>query len=449
MILPAIALSLTLLPSAYGGAPELRLSLKDAEAAALADSPRLRSAELEAEAADNLARSQRSILYPRLELESSAKYVTEVPEISLPVPGARALKLGDNWNYTVGPSLYWTAFDNGARRYGWRSLKELAQSKHRQAEGVRREIILQARSDYFKLELSLEQTVLIGDSLKLAQAQYEDIRLNVKAGVKSRIDELLSHQELLARRRELQQARAALAQSLRDLFALTGLGGGLDASFAMDLSARDSMPKDVEPPTLFLGVDTIEDSLMALEPARSAQPDPSHPNLEALSELSRSLRSASQSYASEKWPIVQLMARTSLDYPNGPILKQINQNTAGISVSMPLFEYGKNDEKTKENANRASSAQESRKQLEDDILRDWRKSHDRLKSLAGQQETNKLAAQEARELAALVYDSYKAGRSTYIEVETANLRELEAKVQTADTGAQILLELAILAGLSR
>jgi len=59
------------------------------------------------------------------------------------------------------------------------------------------------------------------------------------------------------------------------------------------------------------------------------------------------------------------------------------------------------------------------------------------------------ASAEAEELAGLVYESYKAGRSTFIEVQSANLRELEAKVQSAKTDVQILIQLAVLSSLSK
>jgi hypothetical protein len=61
---------------------------------------------------------------------------------------------------------------------------------------------------------------------------------------------------------------------------------------------------------------------------------------------------------------------------------------------------------------------------------------------------NREAVRESDELAGLIYDSYKAGTSTFLEVQSSNLRQLQSKVRVASTDIQILIQFAILDSLS-
>lgn len=90
----------------------------------------------------------------------------------------------------------------------------------------------------------------------------------------------------------------------------------------------------------------------------------------------------------------------------------------------------------------------SRAQLEKDMRRDRDKAADQLSGLIAQQEINRQYVMQAEELARLVYSSYIAGRSTFLEVQTANTRALEAKIQSLRTDIQVLMQLAVLENLS-
>jgi len=74
----------------------------------------------------------------------------------------------------------------------------------------------------FQVSLADEQVKLYTDALALANAQYEDIKINARAGTKSLSDELQSHQEVLTRMKQLRQAKADMATALLDLSAITG-----------------------------------------------------------------------------------------------------------------------------------------------------------------------------------------------------------------------------------
>ena len=58
------------------------------------------------------------------------------------------------------------------------------------------------------------------------------------------------------------------------------------------------------------------------------------------------------------------------------------------------------------------------------------------------------AVDDADEAARLAYEAYKAGAGTWLEVESANLKALQAKTTLASANAEILLKLAVLDSLT-
>jgi len=81
-------------------------------------------------------------------------------------------------------------------------------------------------------------------------------------------------------------------------------------------------------------------------------------------------------------------------------------------------------------------------------LRDWQKSKDQLSGLKVQKGIQQESILEMDEIAKMVYDSYKAGRTNYLEVQSANFRALETKVQAVVTDIKILMQCALLDYLS-
>lgn len=431
------------------GTPGLNLTLSDTENGALYSSARLKAAELELDAIVSRADSQRSLILPRVSFDAYYRYVTRVPELTLPVPGAVPRQLSDNKSYSAGPAISWTAWDRNSGGKSWLSARELSKSKLEEIKAIKLRLLLSARAAYFQVQLALEQVRLLGDSLKLAQAQYEDIKEGYDAGTKSRIDMLSAHQEALTRKKQFLQARTESAAALRDLFALTGLGNGINAAFPLDDTTAAAPPRGTEPPTIRLTLDRIEKSMSALEPVLKSGPDMAHPGLETLSRLAQSLKLLSESLSAGLYPKIQLSARTGIDYPNGPDFAAFNQNAFGVTASFPLFEAGKSRSLAREQGKQAEAAEKKMEQFKTELLRDWDKAMDQVSSLKLQRGINAEISAETEELSRLIYSSYAAGRSTFLEVQNSNLRALEAKVQSVRTDIQILIQLAILTDIAK
>ncbi len=438
ILLPTMILS----TSAWGEGAMLRLSLEQAEAAACDFSPRLKAKNLELATAQARADSQFSLRWPKISLEADWRYVTEIGSIKLPFPGQPEVSLGDNQNYSIGPMLSWMAWDTGGRYFSWKAQQRRVRSRQEEVRALSREIKLETRLAYFKTQLVLEQVRLLGDALKLAQAQYRDIRRKVAAGASSRIDELSSHQEVLSRQRHLRSAGTDLAGAIRDILDLTGRNESIEEALAEKTSSW------IDDPGVLIHWDALDESHQRLKQSAEARPDLNHPHAQRLASMAIAAEQTARGLGAGHWPRVMIAAKTSLDYPNGPILESVHQNMVGISASWDIFQ-GKRVFKQVEEQVRQAAAW---KQQEIEVLRklklSWEKAQDRFKQLQDEQVFNRQAVRETDELAGLVYQAYKIGRSNYLEVQAVNLQALEAKTNSIRTRVQILIQLAVLDSLS-
>lgn len=428
-------------------APVFTLSLKDAEAAAAAHSHALAAALQDAVAAEETSRADMGALLPRLTLDGSYRYQTEVPDVAF-VPGRPAQPFGSHRATTVGPSLSWTLWDQGLLWRLWRAQAARSRSSEAAAAAARRQVILGARLAYFQTQLALERARLLAEGVGVEDAQYEDIARRQRAGTTSRIDLLSAHQEALTRRRDLRQAQGDLAAAMRELSRLTGLGGELDLSAPLHASTA-AAPHDWPAASARLALDAPASDLSALLPAAERPLDEAHPALAALSEQAAAARETGKAARAGLWPSLRLSARSSYDYPNGPVLEYTWQHAVGLSASVPLFEGGRARKQAKAMEAAAGAAEARRAETADALRRDWLAARDQLAALRDQQKLDALSVSETGELARLVYASYQAGRSSHLEVQSANLRALEAKARAARTDAQTLIQLAIIDSLSR
>jgi len=262
------------------------------------------------------------------------------------------------------------------------------------------------------------------------------------------LDEIRARQETTARRRDLLRARADLSASLRDFSFVTGLELPGDVALPLDyrMSGRDYGGE--EPASLLLKAEPYETILSRLQPSAEGGLDKELPSIRALGEAAQAYKASAGAYKAEKFPRLSLGARSSLDYPNGPNLYSFVQNSAYLALSLPLFESGRSGEKEKENILNASAALEKRGEAALAAQRDFNKAQDAYKALTAEQAINIEAVDDAAEAAKLAYDAYKAGGGTWLDVESANLKALQAKTTSASTNSEVLLRLAVLDSLT-
>lgn len=443
------ALALAALFAATAGlaaeTPRLRLTMAEAESAARAHSPALKAAAEEGAGSEDAAAQRFSSLLPRLTLDGSYRYQTEVPSLAL-APGQPSRPFGDHRATSIGPTVTWTLWDQGSLYKTWRAQKARAASAGALARLAALQATLGVRLGYVQAQLAGEQVVELSESLALAEAQYKEIDTRWKAGAASRIDTLSSHQESLQRRKQLLQAQAELSSSLRELLQLIGREDGLDLSRPLD--ARAAGAGGLPEATVLVELDRLDAAQPALSAAEAAALDEGHPRAAAYASQAEAARLAASALNAGRGPTIRLQGRASYDYPNGPVLESVTQKSVGLTASLPLFEGRQTARAVSEQRHLAGAAESRRALASEELKRDWDVARSALASLREQQDVDARSVAETEELTRLIYLSYKAGRSNYLEVQSANLRALEAKVQAARTRAQILIQLAALANLA-
>ncbi len=428
-------------------AAALSLSMDQVEKAALEASSQLKAAMAEQKAADAQVEAARGGLLPRLSADGNYRYNAEVPSIKLN-PNAPALSFGDHHNYSLGISAQWSGIDLGVWRQ-WQATQEVAEARKSEAEFQRGQVKLRARLAYLQTQLAAKRVRLFADAVNLAHNQSDDLRLRLKAGTSSRIDALSASNEELQRKAQFRLAQADLAGALRDLFALTGLGQGADASAPVDDATANSLPADIRAPSLVVALDASSFLLQRLGDAEKIDFRPAdHARMRGMLALVWQARKMADAAFAGHYPRFQASARLSVDYPNGPVLESVNQTSYTVSGSLPLFSFGATQGLADAATAQAEAAAFRAKAQESDLRRDWLRSQDRLAALQEQRELNSLRAEQAQSLRDLVYKAYQVGGSSFLEVQSSSLKALEAGVDLAVTETQMLIEKALLAALA-
>jgi len=117
----------------------------------------------------------------------------------------------------------------------------------------------------------------------------------------------------------------------------------------------------------------------------------------------------------------------------------------GLSASVPLFEYGR----TKQQAAGPESPGRlkpppARRGLPTSFCATGTKRRTNLRPCATKRRSTANQLEETAEIARLRYSSYRDGGSTILDVETADVNSVLARVTAARTRTQALIQLATL-----
>jgi outer membrane protein TolC len=448
MTMLTMALAALLAGRARAEAPRFSLTMTEAEAAGRAHALDVKAAAEDSASARDAADAAFSPLLPRLTLDGYARYAAEVPSLSI-APGAPPVQLGTHGSYSIGPTVNWTLWDEGALRKTWRAQKAGAGSVEEQQRLIETEATEAARLAYVQVQLAREKVLLLADSVAVADAQYADIEKRLRAGAASKIDALSSHQEDLQRRKDFLSAQADLAGALRELLQLTGLGAGLDLTRPVDVRVSTALPAGLPEPTLRVAFDSLADVPAAFAPLETASgPAADHPGVLIYARQADSARLGADAAAAGNWPVIQFQGALAYEYPNAFIPQFVTQKTVGLTASVPLFEDSRTTRQADRQKRLANAAERRRDLAAEQLSRDWDRARAQLAALRDQAALDAAAVVESAELARLIYLAYQGGRRSYLEVQTYDLTALQAKVAAAQTRAQILIQLTTLAQLA-
>jgi outer membrane protein TolC len=428
------------------GAETLSLTLQDSEQAAVDASQSLKAARLEAEAAKHQRDATWAQLMPRLGLDGSYSYLAYVPEVQL---GPEAFPAGTFNNFSVGVSAQWDLFSLPTIWHQYQSSQSQASAMDAQADQAERELRLEVRLAYFQTRLAATQQHHYADALELAQSQAADLDLRLKAGSSSRIDDLEASDDELDDRSTFRLSQADLADTLRRLFALTGQHKDVDLSLPVVESVGQSLPARVAQPSLVVSLDPAAGLLADLAGYENAPFNPGNlPQIRSMQALVEAAQRQAQSLWDGHLPSGSVGYRLSRNYPNLFFPELITQQSTSANVSVPLYAFGGIQAKADAQQAHADAQGQLLGSATTDLERDYHIARDRLEALKDQRDLQTLAAKQAAQLRDLVYQSYKVGGSTFLEVQSSSLKSLQANLALAITETQMLIELADLAALT-
>lgn len=403
-----------------GHAAENFLTLAEVEELSLQHSDKLKFQQNEMESAKNKITSSESNLYPRLSLEGSYRHVSEVPSISFPT--GQSLAFGDNKNYSIGPQVTLNLLDFGQTRYLIKASESTFKSKEKEMKWFRRQVLLLSRVSYLKTLLKFEQLELTKKSLKLAESQYRDILNKSKAGTANRIDLLSANKEVNNFKLQVKQLAADYQNGLQDLAILINDDTIYNKETKVKLEPSENLGSQI--------IKNKNPDIIVFNPTN-------HPLIESLDSNAEAMNMLAESQNAVGLPKVSLFAKTSIDYPNGPRLEKINQNTIGLNVSIPLYEGRKSTSDFQEKHHTSLGLLNKKDETIKQLNNEFQKNIEQIKALREKTQIYQEVAQNAEEKARLVYDSYSAGKLSFIEVQSANLQMLESKIQSSFNQIQL------------
>jgi outer membrane protein len=421
--------------------PPFRLSLQDAEQRALKDSNELKSYESMTLMSLEQADSQFGTLLPRLTLNGGYSYTSNIPSFTLPLPGiTEAISFGTNNSYNLGATLSYTLWDTGSSRHAFQGQSLYAQAQDENRKNLQLQLVLRVRATYLKVQLAIEELRLLNDSLDLSRAQNRDIESNFRGGAATRLDKVDSQREVINYELQFEQKQAELASDFRDLLALTQQDPRGDFTHCG--------PRDVPGVKLVLQLDPLSETLAQASAWSFSPPDENHPAVRSQELLAESSEKSASSAMSLLYPTVQVAATAEMIYPNVVIQQRVEQNIIQVGVSMPLFEGGRTRHLAEEKRMQADASRFMKEQSRIELDRDYAKGLQQLESLRQQRRLALDDVTRSEEAAKLYYTSYRGGSRNLIDVQSANNRALQAKVNAARIDAQLLNQFFILQSIS-
>lgn len=411
-------LLLFLFLQASSAAANPELSLQDAEASALASSWNIKAAAADFTSAIEQEKVGFTAILPRASLQGNYTFISTLPQLSV-APNVPAITFGDHNNYSLGPVLNYTLWDTFSSHKSYASLGKVRQAREQDRENTTVQVLAAVRSAYLRVQLALEELKAVDDYVTLARAQERDVQKRFKGGLGTKLEIYTAARQVLRYRLQYQQKQADVATAYKDLLALT------------NPENLNGAPK-IEPLSR-----TLANFLAFTHQA----PDENHPRVRSLELLSESSTLMAESLRAKLFPTLQLTLSSNVSYPNGPQLININQNTVILSLNVPLFLGDPTWHQIDQRLSDARGAHYRAMQVKLELNRDYEKALQMIDSLKRQQKLAWQDVKDAHEVASLYFNSYKAGKLNFIDVQTTNNDALQAKVNAARIDAQLIGQL--------
>lgn len=416
-----------------------KITLDMCQEAALS-SKRIKVFEYEMSAAGAAVKAAKTFYFPSVFLEGSFVYLQNIPKLELSTPfGNMEKEMGDNINYSAGIALYWTLFDGNARVKNYKAALALFEAKKAQLEFEKRKVLFELRSAYFKLINALAYLELFNEQMQLSVSQNADIKKSVSAGIRSALDAALSDAEVLRRKRQISAGQIVVIEIVQEINALTD---GL-ISIAEGDGGRHKISNDLA------DFDQSSDLFERFIKNTNLNFDEKNPSVLSIELLSQHYEFLSKAQGSLNYPQINVFAKSSLDYPNGPVLESVQQNKAGAEFSMPVYQARGNRNLKNQNRDLSASNKEKAEQVLADLRRQFHYLKQNISLLIDQMQLNKEIVAKNKSASEIVRKSYQAGNAKFLDVLDMDLRVLQAQADEVNAYTQVLICLALLEGIGK
>ena len=424
LVISRIVLVLLLIAacSSLGRAAEMqsrRLTLKEAEAIALQNHPRISAAELKALAARQVTREVRSAFFPTLSAN-----VTSV--------GAD----GNNTRIAAGGLNNPAIFDRNAEGLVLNQLitdfgrtanltsssRSKAEAEEKNAEATREQILLQVNSAYFS---ALEAQSVLGvarQTVSTRQFLLDQVQELARNKLKSDLDVSFGNVNLQEGKLLLAQAQNDLKRSLATLSSLLGY--------------REEKNIELVDEPLPEVLDT--DASQLVSEALQRRPE--------LARLRLERQGALEFAKAEKkliYPTISAIVSAGV-VPVGDSRLPDNYAAAGVNLNLPLFTGGLYASRRREAELRAKAAEEILRDEENNVIREVRVARLNVDYAFERMDLTAKLLGHANQAFDLMQARYDIGSSSIVELSQAQLNKTTAEIAQANAKYSYHLQRAIL-----
>lgn len=415
--------------AAEDGLPGPFISFGTAEELAIKNSYLLAAQKYTVQSAGSRASAQKVKRLPSLSFNASSMFQSQIGQITIPQLGLTRT-VGEHTNWSAGPALNFVIFDAGQITNKARSLAKITDAEGQNLETDLRQVLLNARSAYINVQLAKEQLRYVRDALALAKSQYADISHKKEAGTADLLDLTVAHEEIVDRQKDLEQANGDLAVAKRALIAALGY----------DSETENCDAVDVEP---------VSSVLSTLLPRAQVPVDvKEHPQVKSLANQQHSSELAAKSTIAKYFPQISLQGTATYQYPNLGINNTVQQNQLTLGLGLPIIDWGMINKESKSYKYQAHSTGEQKNQTIINLAQQTAATRERIDTLKALRIENVKAVKDAVEIARLTYEAYKAGRIIFLEVQRVNVKALAVEVNSAQTDAELGIQIANLLALA-
>ncbi|MBI3209892.1 MAG: TolC family protein [Candidatus Solibacter usitatus] len=396
----------------------MRLTLPDAEAAALRNHPRISSARLQAQAAREQITQTRAALRPSATMFLTATGADPGSTISAGTVQTSSLSS----RTATGFSATQTLFDFGRNSVLTNSVRLRADAQEAGIAAVRADVLLRVREAYYRSLAAQAQSGLAEQTLAARKVTLKQIAALTASSLRSTLDQSFAELNVSEAEIDLEQARNRHGAALVDLAAAMGA----------DIPARVQLEEQPAP-------DGLPDSADGLTKMASEK----RPEIQTARLLLQSARRFADSERRLMLPTIGVTAAAGLLGPRDARLLP-HYGGIGLNVSIPLFNGSLFTSRRREADLRADAVEQDVRDLEIRVAREVRTAWLDADTARRKLDLTARHLEQARKTFRLARTRYEAGLGTIVEFTQAQLSETAAEVGAVTARYEYLYRRALL-----